>query len=405
MKKWNGCVALSLVASLLALQPGCGSDDGAPDDTSGGAGGEGGGGGALEERALDARDTYAAIVLRSYEDSLTLAHALNDAIVSLVDEPSQAHLDAARAAWLAAREPYLQTEVYRFYGGPIDDEEDGPEGLINAWPLDEAYIDYVEGDAEAGIINDPSIDLNAETLMELNEQGGEANIATGYHAIEFLLWGQDQSEDGPGDRPHTDYSTAENADRRGEYLKLVSTLLIDHLQQLVDAWKPGEANYRDEWEALGPDEALRRMLTGMLTLSGFETGGERIETAIASGAQEDEHSCFSDNTHRDMIQDIVGVKNVWTGSYVAIDDARMSGTGIRAVVGEADETLRAQVDELLDEALAKANALQPPFDQEIRLDNEDGQARVIGLAQSLRKLERALTDVVRTLDLDVSTMD
>ena len=80
---------------------------------------------------------------------------------------------------------------------------DGPEGLINAWPLDEAYIDYVEGDPAAGVVNDPDTypTIDAELLTSLNEQGGEANISTGWHAIEFLLWGQDLSTDGPGDAP------------------------------------------------------------------------------------------------------------------------------------------------------------------------------------------------------------
>ena len=49
---------------------------------------------------------------------------------------------------------YSPTEVFRFYGGPIDDDN-GPEGLLNAWPLDEVFIDYVLGNPDAGIINDP----------------------------------------------------------------------------------------------------------------------------------------------------------------------------------------------------------------------------------------------------------
>ena len=72
----------------------------------------------------------------------------------------------ARKAWLAAREPYGQTEAFRFYGGPIDDAK-GPEGRINAWPLDEAYIDSVKGKAGSGIINNRKIPLTKAKLASL----------------------------------------------------------------------------------------------------------------------------------------------------------------------------------------------------------------------------------------------
>ncbi len=355
-----------------------------------------------EEQAREAADTYAEIVRASYADSLELAKELAAANKTLVDEPTEDNLTAARQAWLDSREPYLQTEVYRFYEGPIDNEEDGPEGLINAWPLDEAYIDYVEGMPEAGLINDTDEEISAENLVSLNEQGGEANIATGYHAIEFLLWGQDMNDNSPGERPASDYDTADNADRRGEYLITVSDLLVTHLQQLIDAWDPSaDASYGAKWEDLSGEEALRRALTGMIILSGFETGGERLQTALDSGDQEDEHSCFSDNTHRDMIQDIQGVLNVWTGSYTALDGTKIEGTGIRAAVEEVDAELAEALDTQMAESLSLANHLETPFDQEIASDNSKGRERVRALVQSLREQENLLEDVFREFDLNV----
>ena len=154
-------------------------------------------------------DNYAAGAHSSYLKSLNSARALDAAIDSFLAAPSQARLDAAKHAWLRARDDYGVTEIYRFYEGPIDNEEDGPEGLINAWPLDEAYIDYVDGDSDAGIVNNPGDHpvIDAELLVSLNEEGGEENVSTGWHAIEFLLWGQDLNVDGPGYRPVEDYAT------------------------------------------------------------------------------------------------------------------------------------------------------------------------------------------------------
>lgn len=346
--------------------------------------------------------TYAEIVRASYEDSVTTAQDLDAALEAHVAAPSQATLDAARQAWLDSREPYLQTEVYRFYDGPIDNPDDGPEGLLNAWPLDENYIDYVVDDADAGIINSTD-SIDASGLESLNEVGGEKNIATGYHAIEFLLWGQDTDPAGPGDRPWSDYvtdgsGTAANQDRRGTYLTVAGDLMIAHLEQVRDAWAT-DAPYRTDWEADG-QAAFEKALTGMIVLAGFETGGERLQAALDSGVQEDEHSCFSDNTHRDMIQDVQGIVNVWEGSYTRVDGTTVSGTGLHDVVAEVDAELAERVDDALATALSDANALQVPFDAEIA-PGAPGNARVTTLVTSLRAVESVLFEVFDAFGLTV----
>jgi putative iron-regulated protein len=386
-----------LVAALILT--GCGSDDEAPAGTG------------LPANAGQAATTYAQIVHASYVDSLSLAKDLDTKAKAFVQGPTTETQNTARQAWLAAREPYLQTEVYRFYDGPIDDPDDNFEGMVNAWPLDEAFIDYVEGDATAGIVNDAGVTIDAETLKSKNEEGGEENIATGFHAVEFLLWGQDLSETGPGARPATDYvtgaqGTAQNQDRRGKYLTTVSSLLVEHLQAVTDAWAPDTAgNYRAEFIAAEPKESLRRILTGMIVLSGFETGGERLQTALETGDQEDEHSCFSDNTHRDMIQDIQGVQNVWTGSYTKLDGSKVTGVGIRDVVASADATLASELTATIAQSAQLANQLMPPFDREIATANGAGRDRVEALITSLRKQETQLQRVFRLFGLTVPVVE
>lgn len=367
MKSSSSIVCGALSAFLLVA---CG-DDGAE----------------LPSNTSDAVQTYAEIVHASYRDSLGMARQLDSAAAALVANPTAATHEAAQDAWLAAREPYLQTEVYRFYGGPIDNEEDGPEGLINAWPLDEEHIDYIMGDPDAGIVNNPQMTIDADTLEANNETPGEKDIATGYHAIEFLLWGQDMSDDGPGARPYTDYmltgGTNANQDRRGEYLTTSSGLLLDHLGGLVDAWAPGEDNYRAAFEAEPPGDALVKIMSGMIILSGFETGGERLQAALDAHDQEEEHSCFSDNTHRDMVQDVRGVQNVWLGEYDPLDGALISGAGVRDVIAAGDSGLADEITDKIAESLELAEALRPPFDREIAEGNEEGNARVQALIESL----------------------
>jgi putative iron-regulated protein len=355
----------------------------------------------------DAGTTYADIVLASYTDSVSSANDLHDAINAFLTNPSESTLDNVRQVWKDSREPYLQTEVYRFYDGPIDheavtdNEVDGPEGLLNAWPLDESWIDYTVDNDSSGIVNDTSIEITAANLLDLNEDGGEENVATGYHAVEFLLWGQDFSESGPGARPYTDFvtdgtGTASNQDRRSEYLTVASELMIVHLSDLKTAWMDTEDSYRTDFLAESSEEQLRRILTGMIILSGFETGGERLQAALDSGDQEDEHSCFSDNTHRDMIQDIQGVANVYNGTYGSV-----SGVSIQDVVAELDSELAERLNTEIQDSLQAAQSLQTPFDNEIAIDNTEGRERVQTLITALRTQEKTMEEVFRAFELDV----
>jgi putative iron-regulated protein len=348
--------------------------------------------GGLPANAAEVVANYADIVHASYEDSVEAAQDLEDSVATLVETPSAANLTAAQAAWRASREPYLQTEVYRFYEGPIDNEEDGPEGLLNAWPLDEQHIDYTVEEPTGGIVNDTSKTIDPETLEEENEKEGDKNIATGYHAVEFLLWGQDLEEPSaavPGQRPFTDYvtdgtGTQANQDRRGDYINTASQMIVEHLEGLVEAWDPdGSNNYRADFVAAPPAESIGKILSGMVILSGFETGGERVEAALLAKDQEEEHSCFSDNTHRDMIQDVQGVQNVWLGSYRRINGSRVSGPSLEELVAAKDPALADDITEQIEETLEVANAMEIPFDREISEGNTAGNARVDALSKAL----------------------
>ena len=379
---------LSVVAALMLLAAACGNDD----DSS-----------SVEVSRQDAVATYAAGVHSAYASSLYSAEAMDAAIDAFLASPSEETLEAARQAWLVARVDYGPTEVFRFYGGPIDDEETGTEGLINAWPLDEAYIDYVEGDPDAGIVNDPSghPEITADLIVELNEVGGEANVSTGWHAIEFLLWGQDLNEDGPGDRPASDYTTAANADRRAQYLRVASDQLVAHLDELVDAWAPGRSNYRASFEALDADEALRLAFTGIGEMSRGELAGERMTVAYEARSQEDEHSCFSDNTTVDIIGNAVGVEMVLLGSY----PGGVSGPGLLDVIASEDAALAHQLRGEVSTSVNNARLIPAPFDQHLRdgvSDNDPGRTQVLRTIEALETQTDTIVAAAEKLGITIN---
>jgi putative iron-regulated protein len=373
-------------ASFLLLLSACGKD-----------------GNNADAETAEVVEAYANGVHATYEASLGSAVTMDQAIDAFLIEPTDDTLDAAKQAWLEARDDYGLTEAFRFYGGPIDNEVDGPEGLINAWPMDEAYLDYVEGNRATGIINDPETypTIDAEAIAALNEAGGETNISTGWHAIEFLLWGQDLEDNGPGQRPVADYTNADNAERRGAYLGVVSDLLVTHLDGLVVAWAPdADDNYRSEFLALDPDEALTHIITGIGELSRGELAGERMNVAYAARSQEDEHSCFSDNTTADLIANATGIRMVLTGEYPGA-----AGTGVLDAIEAVDRELSATLREQVNASVAAVEAIPAPFDQHLRegvADSDPGRSSVLSGIEALEAQTPTIVAGAEALGLEIN---
>lgn len=374
--------------------------------------------------------TYADIAAAKYEDSLVTAKALGAAVDALIAAPSDETLAAAKTAWLASRVPYQQSEVFRFGNAIVDDWE----GKVNAWPLDEGLIDYVDAgygaESEenalyvANVIANPQFEMSgqavdateitpallAETLHEADEV--EANVATGYHAIEFLLWGQDLNgtEAGAGSRPYTDFVAGEgctggNCDRRVQYLKAATDLLLTDLEEMVAAWGEGGAARAEVMK----DEAtgLSAMLTGMGSLSYGELAGERMRLGLMLNDPEEEHDCFSDNTHNSHYYDAAGIQNVYLGSYTRIDGTVVSGASLSDLVAAKDASLDAEVKAKLEATMAAMGAMKAAadngemaYDQMLAPGNAKGEAYIMGGVNGLVAQTKSIERVVSVLGLD-----
>lgn len=358
---------------------------------------------SAQAQTVDAKavvQQYATLVQANYSDVLSSAHALQKTIAAFTAAPSAQGMANAKKAWLDAREFYGQTEAFRFYSGPIDNDK-GPEGRLNAWPLDESYIDSVVGKANAGIINNPKVKITKANLARLNERGGEENIAAGWHAIEFLLWGQDLSDTQPGERSFEDYVDGKtlHADRRRAYLSTVTELLMDDLGTLVKAWQPGAKNYRAQFEQ-GGIQSVRKMIVGMGSLSRGELAGERLEVAMNTQDKEDEHSCFSDNTHRDVVNNAQGIENVWLGSYKRLDGSVLQGPSLKDLVAVKNPALADKVSQQIAQSVTNATAIQAPFDREIvGAKDAPGRIRVQKTIDSLVQQSKDITEAAAALGI------
>ncbi|MEF1187368.1 imelysin family protein, partial [Vibrio sinaloensis] len=359
-----------------------------------------------------------------FEDSLTTAKKLDKSIESFLAAPSAAKLEEVKQAWLDSRVPYQQSEVFRFGNAVVDDWE----GQLNAWPLDEGLIDYVSTDyqhelgnegANANIVANKQLKIGATTMdvsqltpkaiADLNEIGGsEANVASGYHAIEFLLWGQDLNgtNAGAGQRPYTDFVVGEgctngNCERRGEYLKATAQLLIQDLEWMEKQWSADEkGNYRAELLSDSSENGLRKMLFGMGSLSLGELAGERMKVALEANSTEDEHDCFSDNTHNSHYYNEQGIYNVYTGLYKRQDGTLLSGPSINDLVAQKDQQAAKEIQKQFDVTRSQVGQLVTSaenngefFDQLIASGNAKGNALVnetiMSLVAQTASIERA----------------
>jgi len=356
---------------------------------------------------------YADIAEASFSDTLIEARKLKAAVDTLIKSPTEDNLVAARKAWLAARIPYMQTEAFRFGNKIVDDWE----GRVNAWPLDEGLIDYVsqeyadQGGSNndlyaANVIANPKLKIGGEEVDATNitkellsnklreADGVESNVSTGYHAVEFLLWGQDLNGTGPGagKRPATDYDTKNctggNCDRRAQYLETVTDLLVDDLAFMAAQWGPDGAARK----AVMADDGragLVALMKGLGSLSYGELAGERMKLGLLIHDPEEEQDCFSDNTHNAHYYDALGIKNVYLGSYKRTDGSVVSGPSasdlVKAKSPEADTRTRAAIDKTMQHMQAivdRANSVEA-YDQMIGEGNAAGNAVVDQTIQAL----------------------
>ncbi|WP_304545896.1 imelysin family protein [Sulfurimonas microaerophilic] len=439
--------SLALVSALSFV--GCGGGGSTTSDTSASAIS------AVEKKEV--LTTYADIALANYTDALNDAIALQTAIDNFKVSKSEADFNATKQAWLSARESYGTTEIFRLSNGPVD-AEDGwvlslygaPEGQMNAWPLDENMIDYTtdaEGNITSGNIIDTagvftpsgseasSVDvtnITKEVLAALNENGGDANVATGYHAIEFLLWGQDQDYDSfvndtvtngalvAGERPLTDFTSAVNAERRLDYLDAASDLLVEDLNNTLQAWVSSETNcttgvgcYRgallgeltgdDTAKNIAADDALRDIFAGMGVFIKSELANERMAVAVYTPSEEDEHSCFSDNTHRDIATNYQGFVNVLKGVY----KESSKGTSFYSKLSDADKSTIDQLITSIDTRVATIDSVAQSdyhFDYQIKNGNVN-QQNVKYAHYDMRDLGDMMVDVAATFGITLSEDD
>lgn len=373
---------------------------------------------------------YADIGQAVYQDSVTAAEKLKAAVDAFLAAPDDATLKAARDAWKASRVPYMQSEVFRFGNPEIDDLE----GNLNSWPLDEGLIDYVDtsygttSDSNPyytlNVIANPTLKMGDKTIdaakitpdliTSLQSAGdNEANVAIGYHAVEFLLWGQDLNGTGPGagNRPATDYSTTNcshgSCDRRADYLRSASELLVTDLKKMEAVFAADGAGRKRL--LADPKAGLVAMFTGLGSLSYGELAGERTKLGLMLHDPEEEHDCFSDNTHNSHYYDQLGMWNIYNGAYKRIDGSEVKGPSLRELMKATDIKVAQRVVDAMQATNGAMTTLKQmadsgkmAYDQMIGPDNPEGNKIVQNVVDTLVGQAHAFEAAVGSLGLKIT---
>ena len=167
-------------------------------------------------------------------------------------------------------------------------------------------------------------------------------------------------------------------------------MVIDDLNSLVVAWNATNPDsYAAKFKSFSDQEALGRILTSLATLSEFELAAERIATGLDSGDQEDEQSCFSDNTLNDVIYDQRGIRNVYFGIY-----GNVAGAGLDTLVASLAPNLNTKMIAALNHTDETISQLNYPYDS-ILASPEDSRARAE--AEAVIKALQAQSDVIKEI--------
>lgn len=258
--------------------------------------------------------TGSEILVAAYSDishAIDQAQQLDQSLANLLAAPSTSTLAAAQQAWRQAYDAYLGTLIYANL--PIQDPKEWHNkgihyertlSLLDSWPIEGGYIDYVPGYPFSGIVNDLTLALDEDTLMEQHGFSDPSYASLGFHALEFMLWGDD------GQRSHDDFIARQNTApilmpsegrptdederpeentgpviepevqnhmRRRQYLQLLSDQLQNQLRRLQRRWHPSNGHYAQQIQNMSPKQQVYALLIATQTLLTRELLGRRLE--------------------------------------------------------------------------------------------------------------------------------
>ena len=297
------------------------------------------------------------VVMPTYRD---LKERNSDLYLSVVDfgnAPSDAKFQAICDAWLAAREPWEQSEAFLF--GPVADF--GLDPNMDSWPLDqEAIVNTLKSQQWNDMTWSGDYDEDDEAIAA-------AQNVRGFHTLEFLAFRDGKARtlsDAAASSTAADYVyDASNATAWAQYMRNTAQLLVDDVTLLCSEWEDSYANTFKKHN--GGDftsglSCIEQLIDGCIDIAG-EVGGAKIGEPY------------------DLYM---------SGAYYGSRDGSIHNNSLSKLVAKYDQALDQKVKQAIDLAAKTIQAIPQPFRNNI--NSAEAQKAMEACAELAEVLENDL---------------
>ena len=327
------------------------------------------------------------VVMPTYSD---LKEKNSDLYLSVVDfgnAPSDAKFQAICDAWLAAREPWEQSEAFLF--GPVADF--GLDPNMDSWPLDqEAIVNTLKSQQWNDMKWEGDYDEDDEAIAA-------AQNVRGFHTLEFLAFRDGKARtltDQAASDNAADYVYNEtNATAWAQYMRNTAQLLVDDVTLLCNEW---EDSYANEFKKHNGGDftsglsCIEQLIDGCIDIAG-EVGGAKIGEPYdlyMSGKKTEAlyavESWYSWHSRDDYTNNIYSIRNAYYGSR----DGSIHNNSLSKLVAKYDQELDQKVKQAIDRAAKNIQAIPQPFRNNI--NSTEAQNAMEACAELAEVLENDL---------------
>ena len=327
------------------------------------------------------------VVMPTYSD---LKEKNSDLYLSVVDfgnAPSDAKFQAICDAWLAAREPWEQSEAFLF--GPVADF--GLDPNMDSWPLDqEAIVNTLKSQQWNDMTWSGDYDEDDEAIAA-------AQNVRGFHTLEFLAFRDGKARtltDQAASDNAADYVYNEtNATAWAQYMRNTAQLLVDDVTLLCNEW---EDSYANEFKKHNGGDftsglsCIEQLIDGCIDIAG-EVGGAKIGEPYdlyMSGKKTEAlyavESWYSWHSRDDYTNNIYSIRNAYYGSR----DGSIHNNSLSKLVAKYDQELDQKVKQAIDRAAKNIQAIPQPFRNNI--NSTEAQNAMEACAELAEVLENNL---------------
>ena len=215
--------------------------------------------GKLELRTNDSDTIYSNDVAQAFKQfqnaqnnqvdaCLMSLEQLQSSTTEFLSAPNSTNQKQAKRAWLQAHKAFLGSNLFSLVS------QNQLIFQIDAWPIQEGFLDSIPNYPQSGIINDLTVAIDTESLQEQHGITDSREVSLGFHALEFLIFGRTPENFGlSGDNIKL---------RRRAAMKIILDLLISDIDLAFEEIGEASADFLSELEDYdGKDlDGLRRLL-------------------------------------------------------------------------------------------------------------------------------------------------